>query len=118
MVLEFMPLKPDAALPGDLCEALRKVGWCHLPQIPRVFRPVPLLTPCPAPVVALPIAPEQGPGPGTAIALASQASDSCRPGYPPAEPQCSQENITVPEQCGGESQSHETETTQRSSDGA
>jgi len=39
LILQWMPLKADRGLPGDLLGAFRASGWVPISQIPRIFRP-------------------------------------------------------------------------------
>jgi len=39
LIMRFMPLKSDRALPGDLLRSMRECGWVSMPHVPRVFRP-------------------------------------------------------------------------------
>lgn len=38
LILKYMPLKADRALPGDLLRNMRECGWVSVPQIPQLFR--------------------------------------------------------------------------------
>lgn len=40
LILQWMPLKADRGLPGDLLGAMRTVGWVTVAQVPRIFRPM------------------------------------------------------------------------------
>lgn len=38
LVMKYMPLKADRALPGDLLKVLKECNWVSLPQVPCIFR--------------------------------------------------------------------------------
>jgi len=40
LILQWMPLKADRGLPGDLLGAMRTAGWVSVAQVPRIFRPM------------------------------------------------------------------------------
>mmetsp|Transcript_97958 Transcript_97958/g.277661 ORF Transcript_97958/g.277661 Transcript_97958/m.277661 type:complete len:646 (-) Transcript_97958:277-2214(-) len=40
LILSYMPLKADRALPGDLLRSMRECGWVAVPQVPQLFRQV------------------------------------------------------------------------------
>jgi len=39
LILQWMPIKADRGLPGDLTGAFRSTGWVPVAQVPRIFRP-------------------------------------------------------------------------------
>lgn len=40
LIMRYMPLKADRALPGDLLRSMRECGWVSITQVPQIFRPV------------------------------------------------------------------------------
>lgn len=40
LILSYMPLKADRALPCDLLRSMRECGWVAVPQVPQLFRQV------------------------------------------------------------------------------
>merc|ERR1719444_21938 len=55
LILRYMPLKADRALPGDLLKCMRECGWLGVSQVPRVFRQA--MIPQPAMRVAVTVGP-------------------------------------------------------------
>jgi hypothetical protein len=88
LILKYMPLKADRALPGDLLRNLRDCGWVPVMQVPQIFRPAILqpasyCTPMPPPV------PVPGPGLSATWPQAGSAPDdlslAAAGGQPPLE---------------------------------
>lgn len=40
LIMRYMPLKADRALPGDLLSSMRECGWVSITQVPQIFRPM------------------------------------------------------------------------------
>lgn len=80
LILQYMPLKADRALPGDLLKTLKESEWVPLVQVPRIFRSalvqqLPVLVHCVPPSVA-------GPAPAVGEDMDSPLAKFCPDGSP------------------------------------
>ncbi|CAK0865334.1 unnamed protein product [Prorocentrum cordatum] len=92
LILQWMPLKADRGLPGDLLGVLRSRGWACVSQVPRVFRPALILQQAPAPAACRALLAAASPQPAGPAALTTPGSG----------PSCCSDFATGCGGCGGE----------------